>query len=156
MKIDALFSLKGRIAVVTGGGRGIGRSISEALAAAGASLMLLGRNADTLRVARDELTALYGVRVETNPVDLGNRQATEAAAAATLKAFGNVDVLFHNAGIASEGMVDDYKMEVWDRVHETNLVSGALLTRAFVPGMKERRWGRVIYVSSAAAYRGFP
>jgi NAD(P)-dependent dehydrogenase (short-subunit alcohol dehydrogenase family) len=156
MSIQTLFDLTGRTALVTGGGRGIGRSISQALASAGAELMLVGRNVATLERARAELTSQFETRVEVHSADLSNTEAVSGAAAAALDRFGHIDILVHNAGMPSTGTIETFTDENWDRVYRTNLLSGVNLTRTFIPKMKERNWGRVIYISSAAAYRALP
>jgi NAD(P)-dependent dehydrogenase (short-subunit alcohol dehydrogenase family) len=152
-RINRLFDLTNRTALVTGGGRGIGRSISEVLAAAGASLILVSRNKDNLDRAKDELVAQYGGRVEACPADLSDRKAVASAAERAIDLVGRIDVLVHCAGISSIGMVENIEDEDWDKVQETNVMSGVSLTRAFVPAMKKNGWGRIIFFSSVAAYR---
>jgi NAD(P)-dependent dehydrogenase (short-subunit alcohol dehydrogenase family) len=150
------FDLSGRVAMITGGGRGIGRSISQALARAGADLVLVGRENATLEAARLEIEAEFPVKVHLCAADLGNRGAIEPLAAEALAKAGHIDILVHNAGIPSSGMVDDFEDAMWDRVIAVNLSAAALLTRALSPGMKARGWGRLIFISSVAASRSLP
>ncbi len=155
MSIESRFDLTGKVAFITGGGRGIGRSISQVLAEAGASLMLVGRDLATLERTRTELSSSLGARAEIFKADLGDRMGTESAAADALSQFGRIDILVHCAGLPSEEAVVDITDEGWDKVCEVNLFAAAALTRAFVPRMKERCWGRLIYISSAATERAY-
>ena len=143
-----LLSLKGRTVVLTGGGRGLGRTMAQGLAAAGARLVLAGRNEAVLSKATHELNGEGGM-VTWESVDLADRAATVQFADHVLSKFGRVDVLVHNAGQEGLQAVDQVTEKTMDATFGTNFFSAVQMTRAFVPGMKQNGWGRLVYVVSA-------
>jgi NAD(P)-dependent dehydrogenase (short-subunit alcohol dehydrogenase family) len=145
---DTLFDLSGRVALVTGGSKGIGRAIAGGFARAGADLFLCARNEGPLKTAAEEIRSQCGVRVEYTVADMARREDVKRTADAALGAFGRVDVLVNNAGWNVPQAIDEIRDEDWNHVVELNLNSVMALTRAIVPQMKERRWGRVIHISS--------
>jgi NAD(P)-dependent dehydrogenase (short-subunit alcohol dehydrogenase family) len=143
-------SLEGRVAVVTGGGRGIGRVIALRLARAGADLVLAGLSADDLASAGHEAEAL-GRRALPVVTDVAREESVRALAGRALASFGRVDVLVNNAGIIGPtAPVEDVQREDWDEVLAVNLTGAFLCAKAFLPGMKARRSGKVVNVSSIA------
>jgi len=151
-----LFDLSGRVALVTGGSKGIGRAIAGGLARAGADLFLCARQEEPLRQAADEIRAECGVRVEYAVADMARRAEAVRLAEAAREALGKVDILVNNAGWNIPQAIDQIRDEDWDYLVELNLSSVMALTRAVVPGMKERRWGRVIHISSIMALGSTP
>jgi NAD(P)-dependent dehydrogenase (short-subunit alcohol dehydrogenase family) len=145
------FDLSGRAALVTGGSKGIGRAIAGGLAAAGADLFLCARTEGPLRTAAEEIRRQAGVRVEYAVADMGCREEVARTAREALQQLGRVDVLVNNAGWNIPQACDEIRDEDWDRLVELNLTSAMAMTRAIVPQMKERRWGRVIHISSVMA-----
>ena len=145
---ETLFDLSGRVALVTGGSKGIGRAIAGGFARAGADLFLCARTEGPLKTAAEEIRSQCGVRVEHAVADMARREDVERTADAALAAFGRVDVLVNNAGWNIPQPVDEIRDEDWDYCVELNLNSVMCMTRAIVPQMKERRWGRVIHISS--------
>lgn len=140
--------LDGRVAVVTGGSRGIGREVAVGLARAGATVVLLARDATRLERVVDELVA-EGLDVTGRAVDVADTAAVRALPA-QLGALAAVDVLVNAAGVMSERTAKTLRTsdEEWRRVMGTNLDGVFATTAAFVPGMVERRWGRVVNLSA--------
>ncbi|MHC4401150.1 MAG: SDR family NAD(P)-dependent oxidoreductase [Planctomycetota bacterium] len=145
---NTIFDLSGRVALVTGGSKGIGRAIAGGFAEAGADLFLCARNEDNLKAAAEEIRDQSGVRVGYLAADMAVRADVERVARAALDQLGKVDVLVNNAGWNVPQAIDEIRDEDWDYVVELNLNNVMAMTRALVPQMKERRWGRVIHISS--------
>jgi NAD(P)-dependent dehydrogenase (short-subunit alcohol dehydrogenase family) len=143
-----LFDLSGRVALVTGGSKGLGKAMARGLAEAGADVVIASRHEDELRAAAVEIVAGLEVRVKTVVADLSRRAEASRLAAEALEAFGKVDILINNAGTNKPQPIDRIEDDVWDDLVELNLSSCMALTRALVPGMKDRKWGRVIHISS--------
>ena len=144
--VQDIFDLTGKVALVTGGSKGLGKAMARGLAEAGADVVISSRHEEELRPALDAILSGTGRKGRYVVADVA-RLAAEAQ-----KAFGKVDILINNAGTNAPQMIDAITDETWDRVLETNLTSVMALTRALVPGMKERRWGRVIHISSIMAF----
>jgi gluconate 5-dehydrogenase len=143
-----LFDLSGRVALVTGGSKGLGKSMARGLAEAGADIVISSRHADELAAAAREIGAGLEVRVESIVADLSRRADAPMLAEKSLEAMGKIDILINNAGTNKPQPIDQIEDEVWDQLVELNLSSCMALMRALVPGMKERKWGRVIQISS--------
>jgi NAD(P)-dependent dehydrogenase (short-subunit alcohol dehydrogenase family) len=143
-----LFNLAGRVALITGGNRGLGRAMALGFAEAGADLALAARDVPLLEATAAELRETTGRRVEIFPCDVAQRPQVGALGKAVETAFGRVDILVNNAGTNSPMAIDAIDDAEWDRLLEINLSSCMALTRAVAPGMKARRWGRVIHISS--------
>ncbi len=143
-----LFRLDGRTALVTGGARGLGRVIAEALAEAGASVCITSRVPEAARRAAAELAADTGRRVVGVDAEVTTADAIDRLGKAVADAFGHVDILVNNAGVNVRGSVQDLSEADWDTVMDTNLKGAFLATRAFVPAMCQRGWGRVINMAS--------
>ena len=137
--------LAGKLALVTGGGRGIGAAIARALASAGARVVVCGRTKPELDVVAREIG---GVAMR---LDLTNRRDTDEMTASV----GPVDVLVNNAGAAESAPLDRTTDEIWDRILELDVTSAFRVTRALVPSMIARKWGRVINVASNAGVSGY-
>jgi len=146
--------LIGKVSLVTGGSRGIGRAISVALGAAGARVIvhynargdLATQTVDEIRSAGGEASALQA--------DLADPPAAERLVRAAENAFGGVEILVNNAGQMSDSLVECMPDEVWEKSISLNLSSAFRLVRACIPSMKAHGWGRIIFVSSQAAFRG--
>ena len=137
--------LAGKLALVTGGGRGIGAAIARALAEAGARVMVCGRTKPDLDALAKEIG---GVAIR---VDLADRAATDAMLAST----GHVDVLVNNAGIAESAALDRTTDEMWDRILELDVTAAFRVTRALAPAMMKAGFGRIINVASNAGVSGY-
>lgn len=147
-----LFDLTGRVALVTGGSKGLGKAMSRGLAESGADVVVASRNERELRSALGEILEGTGRRGHYVVADLSRREEADRLARAALAQAGRVDILVNNAGTNRPEAIDAITNEAWDGVLEVNLSSAMALTRALVPHMKERRWGRVIHISSVMGY----
>lgn len=148
MALSKLFDLAGRVALITGGSKGLGLAMARGLAEAGADIVIASRHEDELRTALDKILAGTGRKGIYVVADVSRRDDVRRLADTTLAKMGRVDVLVNNAGTNTPQAIDQITDETWDRVMEINLNSIMVLTRALVPQMKERRWGRIIHISS--------
>jgi NAD(P)-dependent dehydrogenase (short-subunit alcohol dehydrogenase family) len=151
-----LFRLEGRAALVTGGARGLGRVMAEALAEAGAAVCVTSRSAEHAREAAREIAEATGSRVTGVSGDVSTPAGVDALVQQAGAAFGHVDVLVNNAGVNIRGNAGDLSEADWDTVVDTNLKGPFLVARAFAPAMCERGWGRVIMLSSMLATIALP
>jgi NAD(P)-dependent dehydrogenase (short-subunit alcohol dehydrogenase family) len=142
--------LNDRVAIVTGGGRGIGREIALALAGEGANAVVSGRQLDMLEQTATEIEA-QGSRALAIVTDVSNETQVAALVNKTLATFGRVDILVNNAGIAGPtASVTSLSREAWDEVMAINLTGAFLCSRAVIPHMVERRSGKIVNISSVA------
>src|SRR5207248_2050280 len=142
--------LRGKVVLVSGASRGLGRAIAEALAAEGASLVICARGADALDDARAAIAERTGVDVDVVAADVATPAGVASAWQHTRDRFGRVDVLVTNAGGPPPGPFESHDWAVWQNGVELTLRSAVELTRLVLPGMKERRWGRILNVTSIA------
>lgn len=149
-----LYDLKGKSALVTGGSKGLGKAMARGLAEAGADVCISSRKADELEAAAKEIADGLDVRVEWLVADMADRVQVQNLAAEATRRLGKVDILINNAGINIPQAIDEITDEAWDAVVEVDLTSIMALTRALVPGMKNRKWGRVIHISSVLGVGG--
>ncbi|MEU5250559.1 SDR family NAD(P)-dependent oxidoreductase [Streptomyces longwoodensis] len=152
--LSDLFSLDGRVALVTGGSSGIGRAVAEALARAGARVVIVARREAELAKTVGELEAL-GARAAWVSADLGTRAGVRAAAEEAVGAFGEPDILVNSAGVNLRPPMGEVGEDVWDTTLAVNLEAPFLLGERFGPGMAERGFGRIIHISSQQAHRAF-
>jgi len=147
--------LKGRRAVVTGGGQGIGRAIAERLLASGAAVSLWDRDRSLTEAVRDELSS-HGT-VHHVAADVSDAAAVEGATQATISALGGIDILVANAGIAGPNLkVWEYPVEAWQQVIDINLTGVFNCCRAVVPHMIRQNYGRIVNTASIAGKEGNP
>lgn len=149
-----LFRLDGRVAVVTGGGTGIGRAIAQALGEAGASLVLAARRAAPLETAVDAICKAGG-KAAFVTLDLADYRTLAADAAPLSKFFGPVDILVNAAGINPRLPADALTPQSWDQTMAINLAAPFFLAQALVPEMRERGWGRILNIASLQSRRAF-
>ena len=142
--------LKGKTALVTGSTSGIGLAIARAMAEAGASVMINGfGEAAAIEKERSALEKEFGIKARYSGADMSKPGEIASMIAATEKEFGKLDVLVNNAGIQHVANIEDFPTEKWDAVIAINLSSSFHTIRAAVPGMKRRKWGRIINIASA-------
>jgi 3-oxoacyl-[acyl-carrier protein] reductase len=146
-------ALAGKVAIVTGGGRGIGLAIARSLADDGASVVVSGRDAARLDAAVKELEAL-GAPALAVPADAGKREDVDRLIEVTRERFGRIDVVVNNAGITRDQLLVRMKDEDWDQVLDTNLRGVFLMTRAAGKVMMRQRSGRIISIASTAGAMG--
>ena len=154
MNIIDSFRLDGRVALVTGAGRGIGEGIALGLAEAGADLALVSRTQSELERVAEAVRAL-GRRAMVVPCDVGDVAAIPPAVQRVVDAFGQIDILVNCAGIQRRMTVLEATVEGWEQVINTNLRSAYFMTQAVGKRMVEQGQGKVISIASMTAYRGF-
>ena len=147
--------LDGKVALVTGAGRGAGRAIALRLAREGAGVSLLARTADQLEVVARAIEA-DGGRALVTPADVSDAEAVEKAVAATEARFGGLDALINNAGIGLAAPSSGYPLENWHRVLDTNLTGAFVCSRAAYDALKRRGGGNIIAIASGAGRQGYP
>src|SRR6478736_6481078 len=145
-----VMSLKGKAALVTGSTSGIGLAIARAFAGQGADVCINGfGDAAAIEKERSGIEKEFGVKAIYSGADMSKGDQTEAMVADTIKQLGSVDILVNNAGIQFVSPVEDFPPEKWDQIIAINLSSAFHATRAAVPGMKKKGWGRIINTASA-------
>jgi NAD(P)-dependent dehydrogenase (short-subunit alcohol dehydrogenase family) len=152
--LNDLFSLGGRIAVVTGGSSGIGRAIALALGRAGASVVIVARNPANLAEAVAQLTTA-GCTAASVSADLGDRAELARAAEEAQDAFGPPDILVNCAGVNLRPPLSQLTTDQWDQLMAVNLTAPFLLGQRYGPQMAARGWGRIINITSQQADRAF-
>ena len=145
--------LEGKVAIVTGGGSGLGRALAATLAEAGAAVAITGRHAEPLQDTAAELSG-RGASVRAIVCDVRNMSEVESAVHEVVEWRGRVDILVNNAAIFPPGLLTQMDEDVWVSVIDTNLNGAFRMARACVPGMIRNRWGRVINVESPSGLLG--
>lgn len=146
-------SLKGKKALITGAGKGIGKALAIALAKEGVSVALLSRTITDLEKVAEEISA-FGVESYCIQADVANVDSVNNAAEKVLSSFGTIDILINNAGIGRFGNFMDLEVASWEEVIQINLMGVYYVTRAFLPQMIERKTGDIINISSTAGLNG--
>ncbi|MGD9806632.1 MAG: SDR family NAD(P)-dependent oxidoreductase [Hyphomicrobiaceae bacterium] len=149
----SLFNLKGRVALVTGGNGGIGLGMAKGLAAAGADIVVAGRNAAKSEAAAKELASL-GVRTAAVDVDVADEASVKAMIDKTVAQMGRLDILINNAGIAIRKRPEEYKMSEWREVLSINLDGAFYCSYAAQPAMKAVGGGKIINIGSMLSIFG--
>ena len=147
--------LQGKTALITGGSRGIGKGIAVKFAGQGAKILLVGRKLSGLEPVSEEIRA-QGGQAACFQADVSRADQVERLAQEVLEAHDRVDILVNNAGISREMPFLEMPIETFDEIMTTNMRSVMLVTRAFLPGMLERKAGNIINIGSGAALRGLP
>jgi len=146
-------SLKGKNALVTGAGKGIGRAVALALAAEGVNVGLLARTESQLAEVADEVRKL-GVKAAAVTADVADMAAVDQAVAQVKQELGSIDILINNAGIGTFGKFLEMEPAEWEKIIQVNLLGVYYTTRAVLPEMIERQAGDIINISSTAGQRG--
>jgi NAD(P)-dependent dehydrogenase (short-subunit alcohol dehydrogenase family) len=143
------FDLSGKVAVITGGSKGLGEAMAAGLASAGADLMLVSRNDAEAKAKAAELAKEYDCKAIGFAADVSRQADTEAMAAEAIDALGQVDILINSAGINTRGPIDELTYEQFSEVQRINVDGIWLACRAVLPHMKKRQYGRIINMASA-------
>jgi NAD(P)-dependent dehydrogenase (short-subunit alcohol dehydrogenase family) len=147
-----VFDLTGKVALVTGGSQGLGKAMARGLAEAGADIVISSRSEEKLKSALAEILAGTGRKGAYFVADMNDRGQVQKLATQAVEKFGRIDILVNNAGSNAPQPIDQIKDADWDRIIELNLNSVMVLTRALVPQMKARKWGRIIHISSILGF----
>jgi NAD(P)-dependent dehydrogenase (short-subunit alcohol dehydrogenase family) len=150
----SLFDLNGKVALVTGASSGIGQRQAQALATAGASVVLLGRRQQQLDDTVAQLATL-GASTAALAVDLDDREQLAEVAARAALPFGAIDILINAAGVNLRQAVDEITLESWDQTINLNLAVPFFLARELLPAMRSKGWGRIINIASLQSSRAF-
>jgi len=149
--------MRGKSAIVTGSTSGIGLGVARALAGDGVDLMINGfGDADAIEAERASIEKSHGVRCVYSGADMSKGDQIAAMCAEAEKTFGKVDILVNNAGIQFVSPIEDLPVEKWDAIIAINLSAAFHGVRALLPGMKQRKWGRIINIASAHALVASP
>ena len=151
--LKELFDLSGKVALVTGGSRGLGKEIAEGLAEAGASLMLLARREQWLTPTVEEFRS-RGFTCESALCDVSNPDEVQAAVDRTISTYGQIDILVNNAGVTWGQPIEEHPIEKWNMVLQINLTGAFLFSQRAGREMLKRRSGNIINVASVAGLRG--
>ena len=154
MPVLDLFRLDGRVALVTGGNRGLGRAIAEAFAEAGASVAVTSRNLQRAETAGAEISKATGRKCLGLALDVRSDDQVKAAVARTIADLGGIHILVNNAGLNIRETITEVKDESWEEVIDTNLAGAMRCGRAVAGHMVEQRWGRIINIASMLSFIG--
>lgn len=147
-------SLQGKVAVITGAGRGIGRSVAMRLAASGSKVVLAARSKDEINRVAEEISALAGSAIAV-PTDVSSEADVRNMVQTAESRFGPVDILVNNAGVMVLRSLVETSVQEWQRVMNVNLLGAFLCSRAVLPSMMQRKTGRIINIGSMAGRRGY-
>lgn len=146
-------TLTDRVAVVTGGGRGIGSAVAQMLARSGAQVVVAARSASEIEAVAADLRS-RGARAHAVPCDVSDAASVQALAKRVRQLAGVADIVINNAGVADSAPFLRVTLEQWEAVHRVNATGPLLVSQAFLPAMLERRWGRIVNVASVAGLSG--
>ncbi|MDA7503481.1 SDR family oxidoreductase [bacterium] len=149
-----LFDMTGRVAIVTGGSKGLGKAMAAGLASAGANIVLLSRNGDEAAQAAAEIQADHQTKVIGLAADVTQASQVKAAVDKTLSEFNQIDVLINSAGINIRGSIEDLTLEQFKEVQETNVTGTWLCCKTVIPHMKDAKYGRIINLASTLGLVG--
>lgn len=150
------FDLSGKVAVITGGSKGLGEAMAAGLASAGANLMLVSRNDAEAKAKAVNLAKEYDCKAIGFAADVSKQADMEAMVAEAIDALGQVDILINNAGINTRGPIDELSYEQFSEVQRINVDGIWLACRAVLPHMKQRQYGRIVNMASALGLVAIP
>jgi len=152
--MEDLFSLKGKVVIVTGGNGGIGKGIAEGLASAGSDIVVAARNEAKTTDAVKDIKEKYGVRVLGVKMDVSQEESIQAGVKQALDEFGHINILVNNAGVNIRKMPEEYTVEEWDWILGINLRGAFLCAKTVYPAMKEAGGGKIINIGSMTSLYG--
>jgi len=152
--VNRLFSLEGKVAIVTGGNGGIGKGVAQGFAAMGADIAIVARNQEKTDSAAEEIRSEFGVRVQGVVFDVAREEQVRKMAAGVLDEFGRIDILVNNAGINIRKMPQEFTMDEWDSVLSGNLRSAFMCSNAVYAAMKSVGGGKIINIGSMTSIFG--
>jgi len=153
MNVKGMFDLSGKVAIVTGGGRGIGLKMAEGLAEAGANLVLCSRKLENCRQAAEAISKV-GVKALARPCDVKSPQDIQNVVDATLRDFGRLDILVNNSGVSWGAPPEEYPLEGWQKVMETNMTGAFLFSQIAGRVMIQQKKGSIINIASIMGITG--
>ncbi|MEW5868963.1 MAG: 3-oxoacyl-[acyl-carrier-protein] reductase [Chloroflexota bacterium] len=149
-----MINLQGKVAIVTGGRRGIGRAIAELLAQRGADIVLGDRQADEAQETAEQIAAASGRRVQHCALDVSDFESVRSMVECGLSDFGHIDILVNNAGITRDNLIMRMNVSDWDDVIDTNLKGAWNCCKAIVRPMMKQKYGRIINIASVSGLAG--
>lgn len=149
-----LFEMTSRVAIVTGGSKGLGKAMAEGLASAGANVVLVSRNGEEAEAAAEEIRTDYGTQAVGLSADVTSEDEISVVVEKTLSQFGKVDVLINSAGINIRGAIEDLSLEEFKQVQDTNVTGTWICNKAVIPHMKKEKYGRIINLASTLGLVG--
>lgn len=152
--MENMFSLEGKVAIVTGGNGGIGKGIARGFASMGADIVIAARNQQKTADTEREIKEAFDVRVLGLKVDVADEKQVKGMVDQTIEKFGRIDILVNNAGINIRKMPQDYQISEWDGVLKVNLRSVFLCSQAVYPAMKKTGGGKIINIGSMTSIFG--
>ncbi|GAA0480024.1 SDR family oxidoreductase [Salinibacillus aidingensis] len=155
MNTFELFQLKGKVALITGGGRGLGKQIAEALSDAGCSIAVCSRKRENCEETADELLK-KGVQAKAYECDVTNEESVNQTVAAVVEDFGGIDILVNNSGTTWGEDVENMPLEAWEKVIKVNVTGTFLMSKAAGKHMIEQKSGKIINIASAAGIKAEP
>lgn len=156
MGVFDAFRLDGKVALVTGGSKGLGRAMAQALAEAGANIALCSRSAEEAAQAAQEITEATGRKAAGFYADVTDRASVLDLKSRCEATFGQVDILLNNAGVNVRKPTAELTDEDWDSVIDISVKGSFLCSQAFLPGMMERKWGRIVMLGSIMTFVAIP
>lgn len=151
-----LFKLNGQVALIIGGNRGLGLSMAQALAEAGAAISIAARDMTVNKAAAKHLQENYSVEVISNYCDVTEERSIQEAVEKTIMHFGRIDILINSAGINIRGAIEDLSLEDFNKVQQVNVTGSWLACRAVIPFMKKNNYGRIINMGSMLSMTAIP
>ena len=148
-------NLKGKNALITGGGRGLGKAVAVALANEGVNVGITGRNEESLKTTVAELEKL-GVKAAYSVFDVEEMAQVEQGVASIASQLGSIDILINNAGVGDFGSFEDMPVETWEKVMKVNLFGVYYVAKAALPYLKQNKGGDIVNVASTAGLKGGP
>ena len=156
MKSLELFNLSGKSALVSGGGRGIGKTLALALAEAGANVAVASRDEQACAGTAKEIAASTGRKSLSGKLDVMEKGSVEEFARLVKESLGSIDILVNNSGATWGAPFEEMPLERWERVIKVNLTGTFLMCQSVIPVMKSQKWGRIVNIASVAGLRGSP